>query len=199
MSKLIFLLTLTIGLSTYAQNQNRKVSIMKAENPILIINDTIIGSIDLLDKISSDKVSEMNIFKERKLSSTFLFIENKKNESQQKKEKVTDSVDKTKKDVVKQINELKNELKEGKNKVKSEIKSQLEELLGMYKQSVPKEVDQSLGLLVSFFILPKTAISEFTFCLINFLKYFGSSCKSQSKINIRLPLAIFKAFLIVGC
>jgi hypothetical protein len=79
MSKLIFLLTLTIGLSTYAQNQNRKVSIMKAENPILIINDTIIGSIDLLDKISSDKVSEMNIFKERKLSSTFLFIENKKN------------------------------------------------------------------------------------------------------------------------
>ena len=78
-SKLIFFLTLTIGLSTYAQNQSRKVSIMKAENPILIINDTIIGSIDLLNRISSDKVLDLNIFKERKLSSTYLFIENKKN------------------------------------------------------------------------------------------------------------------------
>jgi hypothetical protein len=78
-SKLIFFLTLTIGLSTYSQNQNRKVSIIKAENPILIINNTLIGSIALLNRISSDKVLELNIFKERKLSSTYLFIENKKN------------------------------------------------------------------------------------------------------------------------
>ena len=67
-----------MGFSTYAQNQNSKISIMKAENPILIINDTIIGSIDLLNKISSDKVLELNIFKERKLGSTYLFIENEK-------------------------------------------------------------------------------------------------------------------------
>ena len=52
---------------------------MKAEKPIAIINDTIIGSIDLLNKISSDKVLELNIFKEKKLSNTFLFIENEKN------------------------------------------------------------------------------------------------------------------------
>jgi|TARA_B110000211_G_scaffold203869_1_gene236956 hypothetical protein len=71
-------LILSMGFSTYAQNQNSKISIMKAENPILIINDTIIGSIDLLNKISSDKVLELNIFKERKLGSTYLFIENEK-------------------------------------------------------------------------------------------------------------------------
>ncbi len=64
--------------SIYAQNQNSKMSIMKSENPILIINDTIIGSIDLLNKISSNKVLELDIFKERKLSSTYLFIENEK-------------------------------------------------------------------------------------------------------------------------
>lgn len=71
-------LILSMGFSNYAQNQNSKISIMKAENPILIINDTIIGSIDLLNKISSDKVLELNIFKERKLGSTYLFIENEK-------------------------------------------------------------------------------------------------------------------------
>ena len=68
-------LILSMGFSNYAQNQNSKISIMKAENPILIINDTIIGSIDLLNKISSDKVLELNIFKERKLGSTHLFID----------------------------------------------------------------------------------------------------------------------------
>ena len=78
-SILTFFLILTIGFSTYAQNQNSKISIMKAEKPIAIINDTIIGSIDLLNKISSDKVLELNIFKEKKLSNTFLFIENEKN------------------------------------------------------------------------------------------------------------------------
>tara|TARA_B110001454_G_scaffold211530_1_gene227311 strand:- start:211 stop:675 length:465 start_codon:yes stop_codon:yes gene_type:complete len=71
-------LILFLGFSTYAQNQNSKASILKTENPILIINDTIIGSIDLLNKISSDKVLELNIFKERKLGATYLFIENEK-------------------------------------------------------------------------------------------------------------------------
>lgn len=70
---------LVLGISTYAQNQNTRMSIMKVEKPILIINDTIIGSIDLLNKISSDKVVELNVFKERKLGSTYLFIENEKN------------------------------------------------------------------------------------------------------------------------
>jgi|SRR5690625_921557 len=76
---LTFFLTLTVGLSTYAQNQNSEISIMKTENPIVIINDTIIGSIDLLNKISTDKILELNIFKERKLSTNYLYIENEKN------------------------------------------------------------------------------------------------------------------------
>jgi hypothetical protein len=78
-SILTFFLILTLGFSSYAQNQNSKMSIMKAEKPILIINDTIIGSIDLLNKISSEKVQELNIFKEKKLSNTFLFVENEQN------------------------------------------------------------------------------------------------------------------------
>ncbi len=78
-STLTLFLIITLGLSTYAQNQNSKMSIMKAEKPILIINKTIIGSIDLLNKISSDKIQKLNIFKERKLSDTFLFVENEKN------------------------------------------------------------------------------------------------------------------------
>ncbi len=41
-SILTFFLILTIGLSTYAQNQDSEISIMKTEKPILIINDTII-------------------------------------------------------------------------------------------------------------------------------------------------------------
>ena len=78
-SILTILLILTIGISSYAQNQNSEISIMKTEKPILIINDTIIGSVDLLNQISSDKVMELNIFKERKLGKTYLFIENEKN------------------------------------------------------------------------------------------------------------------------
>ncbi len=78
-SILTLFLILILGFSTYAQNQNSRMSIMKAEKPILIINDTIIGSIDLLNKISSEKILELNIFKERKLSSAYLFIENEKN------------------------------------------------------------------------------------------------------------------------
>ncbi|MEP5934434.1 MAG: hypothetical protein ABJ218_04910 [Winogradskyella arenosi] len=78
-SILTIFLILTIGISSYAQNQNSEISIMKTEKPILIINDTIIGSVDLLNKISSDKVLELNIFKEKKLGKTYIFIENEKN------------------------------------------------------------------------------------------------------------------------
>jgi hypothetical protein len=77
-SILIAFLTIAIGFPSYAQNKTFSTSIMKVEKTILIVNDTIIGSIDLLNKISPDKVLELNDFKERKLSSTCLFIENKK-------------------------------------------------------------------------------------------------------------------------
>ena len=95
-----------------------------------------------------------------KISAFKTVVENKKNQTRQKKEKVSDSLDKAKQDVVKQINELKNEIKEGKNKIKSEVKSQLEELLGMFKQTVPKEADQSVGLLVSFFVQAAISTKE---------------------------------------
>jgi hypothetical protein len=74
-------LILIIGFSAYAQNQDgmpNKMSIMKPEKPILIINENTIGSIDLLNKIPSENILELNVFKERKLSSTYLFIENEK-------------------------------------------------------------------------------------------------------------------------
>jgi len=75
---LTLLLILTIGFSPYAQNQNSKITILKAEKPILIINDTIIANADLLNKIASNKITKINIYKERKLGSTSLFTENKR-------------------------------------------------------------------------------------------------------------------------
>ena len=44
-------LTLTVAFSTYAQNNSPKIGLFKTEKPILIVNDTIIGSMDLLDTI----------------------------------------------------------------------------------------------------------------------------------------------------
>lgn len=78
-SILTLLLILIIGFSTYAQNQNVKKSMMKTEKSILIINDTVIASVYILNKIPSDKISELNIFKEQKLGTTNLFIENGNN------------------------------------------------------------------------------------------------------------------------
>lgn len=77
-SILTLFLILLISFKTYAQNQSSKIGIMKIEKPILIINDSIIGSADLLNKISTDKVSKLNIFKEKKLGTTNLFIEKEK-------------------------------------------------------------------------------------------------------------------------
>jgi hypothetical protein len=79
-SILIAFVTLTIGLSTNAQNQNNKFYAVNSENPILIINDTIIANIDLLNKVPSENILNLNIFKESKLSETNLFIDKKQNE-----------------------------------------------------------------------------------------------------------------------
>ncbi|WP_255504466.1 hypothetical protein [Mesonia sp. HuA40] len=51
---------------------------MKVEKPIVIINDTIIGSSTLLNKIQPEKIVELNIFNEKKFSNTCLFIQNVK-------------------------------------------------------------------------------------------------------------------------
>ena len=76
-SILISFILLTFGLSIHAQNQNNKLHIINAEKPILIINDTIIASIDILNKIPSENISKLDIFKEMKLSSTHLFFNKK--------------------------------------------------------------------------------------------------------------------------
>ncbi len=75
----ILLLILTLGFSTHAQNHNAKKSIPKTEKPILIINDTVIASANILNKISSNKISELNIFKDQKLGASNLLIERGKN------------------------------------------------------------------------------------------------------------------------
>ena len=71
-------LILILWLSRYAQNLNSKISIMKTEKPILI-KDSIIGSANLWNKISSDKIFELSIFKERKQGTTHLFTRKEKN------------------------------------------------------------------------------------------------------------------------
>ncbi len=72
-------LTLILGASTYAQNKNAIIRLLKTEEPILIVNDTIIGSMNLLDGITSNKVLDLNIFTEKPLSTTNLFVQNRKN------------------------------------------------------------------------------------------------------------------------
>ena len=71
-------LILILEVSPYAQTQNATIRLSKTEQPILIVNDTIIGSMNLLDTIPSDKVLGLNIFKEKPLSTTSLFVSNKK-------------------------------------------------------------------------------------------------------------------------
>ncbi|GGW56028.1 hypothetical protein DFQ11_101563 [Winogradskyella epiphytica] len=73
-----FFLILTIGFSSYAQNKDSKLNTQGTAKPILIINDSIIGSMDLLKNISSDKILDLRVFNDKKLSSTSLFIENDK-------------------------------------------------------------------------------------------------------------------------
>jgi hypothetical protein len=80
----------------------------------------------------------------KKINSLKTVKENKKKELQQKKTKVSKSLDKKKSDVTKQLNELKSKgtksqekAKELKKHVKSEVKNQLEQLLDLFKQSLP--------------------------------------------------------------
>lgn len=75
------LLTLVVfvilGFSTIAQNQKLENYIPKVPRPILIINNMLISNIELLNRTSSEKILEVKIFKDKKLSDTNLFIENK--------------------------------------------------------------------------------------------------------------------------
>jgi hypothetical protein len=79
-------------------------------------------------------------------------VESKKNEAREKKEKAKTSLDKKKSDVTKQLNELEKNASGFKSQVKSEIKNQLEQLLDLFKQSLPKSGNKSLNTISRFFL-----------------------------------------------
>jgi len=87
-----------------------------------------------------------------KVSAYQSVVENKKNTVRQKKEKAKTSTDKKKSEVVKQLNELQSGKNEKKNEIKNEIKNQLEQLLDLFKQSLPKDGNQSLSTISKFFL-----------------------------------------------
>jgi hypothetical protein len=87
-----------------------------------------------------------------KVSAYQSVVENKKNTAQQKKEKAKTSTDKKKSEVIKQLNELQSGKNEKKNEIKNEIKNQLEQLLDLFKQSLPKDGNQSLSTISKFFL-----------------------------------------------
>jgi hypothetical protein len=87
-----------------------------------------------------------------KISSYQTVVENKKNDLQQKKEKAKTSLDKKKSDAIKQAKELDKKAANFKNSVKSEIKNQLEQLLDLFKQTLPPTGGKSLSTISRFFL-----------------------------------------------
>ena len=87
-----------------------------------------------------------------KISSYQTVVENKKNDLRQKKEKPKTSLDKKKSDAIKQAKELDKKAANFKNSVKSEIKNQLEQLLDLFKQTLPPSGGKSLSTISRFFL-----------------------------------------------
>ena len=87
-----------------------------------------------------------------KISSYQTVVENKKNHLQQKKEKAKSSLDKKKSEAIKQAKELDKKAANFKNSVKSEIKNQLEQLLDLFKQTLPPSGGKSLSTISRFFL-----------------------------------------------
>ena len=87
-----------------------------------------------------------------KISAYQTTVENKKNDLRQKKEKTKTSLDKKKSDVIKQLNELDKGTNALKNQVKNEIKNQLEQLLDLFKQTLPPKGGGSLSTISGFFL-----------------------------------------------
>ena len=88
-----------------------------------------------------------------KINSFKTVAENKKTEFYQKKlKKPLDSFDKKKSDVTKQINELKTDSLGKVNKVKEKVKNQLEQLLDLFKSSLPKSGSKSMSTISKLFL-----------------------------------------------
>ena len=78
-------------------------------------------------------------------------LRTKKTTFVQKKEKAKTSLDKKKSDVIKQLNELDKGTNNLKNQVKNEIKNQLEQLLDLFKQTLPPKGGGALSTISGFF------------------------------------------------
>jgi hypothetical protein len=87
-----------------------------------------------------------------KVSAVQTVIETKKNQALLKKQKAKSSLDEAQKKVTKQINELEGNVNNLKNEIKSNVKNQLEQLLDLFKQSLPKTENKSLSTIVRFFL-----------------------------------------------
>jgi len=64
----LLLIFLIVGLSSNAQNNDQSIPIRDNQGMVLILNNEIIGSVDLLKSIPSSQIQELNIHKEEKLS-----------------------------------------------------------------------------------------------------------------------------------
>lgn len=80
MKKLSFLLIFLIaGISSSAQSIQKRMYVRDNQNMVLILNNEIIGGLELLKSIPSNHIQEVNVNKEKKLSSTKnLFFNNDK-------------------------------------------------------------------------------------------------------------------------
>ena len=75
------LLILIFSAVSFAQKPSDTftVYLSKAEQPLLIINENIVASVDILRKVSSDKLAKLDISKDDVLSTTGLFPLDEKN------------------------------------------------------------------------------------------------------------------------
>jgi hypothetical protein len=87
-----------------------------------------------------------------KVSAAQTVVETKKKELLLKKKQAKSSLDDAVKKKKKQLNELEGNVKNLKNEIKSDVKNQLEQLLDLFKQSLPKTENKSLSTIVRFFI-----------------------------------------------
>jgi len=87
-----------------------------------------------------------------KISAYQTVKQSKEDEIKQKKEKTKASLDKKKSDVQKTINDLKKGKKDKINEIKNEVKSQLEQLLDLFKATLPSGGGSSLKLLTKVFL-----------------------------------------------
>lgn len=71
---LVFSIFLFSTFSVVGQH-DRHVKIITSEAPLMLINDSVIGSFQLLKSISKDKILELNIAESKSLGSKKLFLE----------------------------------------------------------------------------------------------------------------------------